>query len=117
MKDDVKRVCKNTRTEKNVDSIVTNNAPNTRKCSWSTPFIEDALVGDLASENASDFPEVIAKLIDISNHSPFSWSCQTVLAWRLGKNVLLKNASTFLAFFGLINCQFVSCVGSSSSFT
>ena len=37
------------------------NAKNTCKCSWSPPFIEDASDGDLVSENASDFPEVIAR--------------------------------------------------------
>ena len=58
---------------------VTKNAKNTRKCSWSTPFIEDASNGDLASENASDFPEVLVDLQD------------------------QKIVLAFSAFFGLIN--------------
>ena len=47
----------------------------------------------------------MAKNTRIPIRSPSSLSCKNVLARTLGNNNLLKNASTFLAFFGLINSQ------------
>ena len=62
------------------------------------PFYRGCIGCWLGQQERIWFPRSLCKNTRISNHSPSSRSSETP-----GKNVLLKNASTFLAFFRLLN--------------
>ena len=85
---------------------VTKNAKNTQKCSWSSPFIEDASRWVRIVTWSAKTHQISQKSLQDHTHLKL-FSVLTVLQdcsrKTLGKNILLKNASTFLAFFGLIN--------------